>query len=82
MWDMLCAATLTLALFLYLPPYLLLRSFKSRRGFALAAAPLVASSVYSLEAIIYAKLGIDSSWISIVAPLAIVAVILFAIRIA
>ena len=45
MWDMLCAATLTLALFLYLPSYLLLRSFKSRRGFALATAPLVASSV-------------------------------------
>ena len=80
MWDMLCAATLTLALFLYLPPYLLLRSFKSRRGFALAAAPLVASSVYSLEAIIYAKLGMASSWVSIVVPLAIVAAILFAIR--
>lgn len=80
MWDMLCAATLTLALFLYLPPYLLLRSFKSRRGFALATAPLVASSVYSLEAIVYAKLGVASSWVSIVAPLAIVAAILFVIR--
>lgn len=80
MWDALCAATLTLALFLYLPSYLLLRSFKSRRGFALATAPLVASSVYSLEAIIYAKLGVASSWISIVVPLAVVAAILFAIR--
>lgn len=82
MWDMLCAATLALALFLYLPSYLLLRSFNSRRGFAIATAPLVASSVYSLEAIAYAKLGVASTWASIVAPLAIVAAILFAIRIA
>ncbi|MGN0261954.1 MAG: DUF6541 family protein [Eggerthellaceae bacterium] len=82
MWDMLCAATLALALFLYLPSYLLLRSFNSRRGFAIATAPLVASSVYSLEAIVYAKLGIASTWASIVAPLAIAAAILYAIGIA
>lgn len=72
MWSSFFISVGILLLFTYLPAFLLLRAFNIHTIVALCTAPLVSLCIYSLEAIIYAKLGIRSSWSSIVGPLLIV----------
>ena len=79
MWGSLIAAVVVLALFAYGPSFLLLRGLGMRRSRAIAAAPLCAIVVYSLLAVVYAKVGVESSWATLAIPFAVVGGLVFAI---
>ena len=79
MWGSLLAAVIVLLLFAYGPAFLMLRGLGMRRSRAIASAPLISIVVYSLLAVAYERIGIESSWISLVVPFTVLGGIFFAI---
>ena len=73
MWDLLFVSVLVGALFLYVPGFALFRSLGIPWVVALICAPLVTSVAYSILGVVYARAGIQSSWVSLVVPLLFVA---------
>ena len=79
MWTELAAAVLLLLLFLYVPGYLLLRGLGRTRWEAIALAPPFAIVGYSILAVVYAQAGVDSTWVTLSAPLVIVGLAIFVV---
>ena len=78
MWDMLVISVLTGAIFLYLPGFLLLRACRVRSLTALACAPLVTVPLYLALCILYERVGVFSSWLSVFVPLAVLGLVALA----
>ena len=78
MWSQFALAVPCCLLFLYVPGFLLGRSFNFSRVVSLATAPAISMLLYVALGIVYQKLGIFSSWASVFAPIALVSVCAFA----
>lgn len=77
MWDLFFVSVLAGALFLYVPGFVLIRSFGVPCVVALVCAPIVSSVAYSVLSIAYSKLGVSCSWFSLVVPLLIISLGVF-----
>ena len=72
MWSMFVVSVLAGIVFLYIPGFLLLRACRLPRLTALVSAPLLSIVGYLLLCLLYAKLGVFSSWMTLVIPLFLV----------
>lgn len=79
MWSMFAVSVLAAVAFLYVPGSLLLRACRLPRLTALVCAPLPSIVAYMLLCLLYAKLGIFSSWATLVLPLLILGVAALAV---
>ncbi|HIS40066.1 MAG TPA: hypothetical protein IAC12_04385 [Candidatus Aphodovivens avistercoris] len=79
MLDLLFIAVIDAA-FIFIPGYCALRAFAFSRVEAMSFSPFVAVAAYSILAAAYAVAGIQSSWFSLIAPVAAVDVVLIALR--
>lgn len=75
MWGMLALSVVVGALFLYIPGALLLRAARISRIASIVCAPIVSIPFYMVMCILYAKMGVYASWISLFAPLALLSVL-------
>lgn len=66
---------------LFIPGYPIARLLVKRRFDAFVCAPLVTMAGYTLTGFIYSKLGIPTSWESIVIPLFVIALACFAMNV-
>ena len=77
MWSMFCLAVLAIIAIVYIPGFFFLRSISFSALISLACAPIVSIVAYEVLGIVYAKVGIGGSWLTIFLPPAIFAIILF-----
>lgn len=68
MWGQFAWTVAVAAVFLHLPGFLLLQAVRFRWTAALAAAPFVSIVVFGLLTTVYAFLGVDSSFWSLILP--------------
>lgn len=66
--------------FVCLPGYFLIRACDYDRFFSLALAPLVTITLYTVVGIVFEKLGIFASWVSVALPLCLLATVVLAFR--
>lgn len=77
MWLQFLLALLICFIFVCLPGYILARACGYDRFFCFAIAPLMTTSIYTVLGIVYAKLGVYASWVSVMLPSTIFAILAF-----
>ena len=80
MWTGFFATSALCAAFLFVPAYFLLRSFSCSRFEALVYAPFIDVVVYSVLAIAYEAIGVNSSWATLSLPPLLLATLTFGMR--
>lgn len=79
MWfDFFCMAIFVAGI-IYLPSVLIIRAFNQSWLKSFICAPLISVAAYCILSIVYAKVGLSASFFSLVVPLLIVEVLIFAI---
>lgn len=79
MWPVFFIATAVAFALMYLPGFLLLRGFTNRSETALCIAPLVSVGLIAVTAIFYGALGIFCTPVSLMLPIGILSLFIFAI---
>lgn len=77
MWDLFFVSVLAGYALLCIPGYVLMRVFSVSRIVCAAAAPTVTVSAYCLLAIVYGKVGIACSWITLALPVLLLGAVVF-----
>ena len=78
MWDLLFLSVLVGFLFTYAPGFVMLRAFRVAPITSLACAPIVSIVSFSVLSILYERLGITCSWVTLVVPTLVVGLVLLA----
>lgn len=77
MWDQFLIALLLGIIFIFLPGFLFLRSCNQTRFTSLALSPLLAILLFTILGIIYSKIGIASSWITVFGAVFAISILLY-----
>lgn len=80
MWSMFCVSVLAGIVFLYVPGFLLLQACRFPRLTSLVCAPLPSIAAYMLLCLLYSKVGVFGSWVTLFVPLLILGAVAFAAR--
>lgn len=77
MWIDFLLSVVLLACALYLPAFLIIRTFSRSWLKSLVCAPLITIAVYSLLAVLYQKIGVGSNFFDLVLPLFAVEIVVY-----
>lgn len=77
MWSLFFLTVAATIAILYLPGFFLLKSVKLSALVSLICAPIISIVIYEILGIVYAKVGIFGSWLTMVAPMVAFSCILF-----
>lgn len=77
MWDQFLIALLLGIIFIFLPGFLFLRSCNQTRFTSLALSPLLTILLFTILGIIYSKIGVASSWVTVFGVVFAIAILLY-----
>lgn len=78
MWIMFLLAFVVMSAVLYLPGFLVIRSTGLSRIDSVCCAPLISVAAYAILAIVYQKIGIASSFLSLICPVTLLGAVMLA----
>ncbi|MGI6231210.1 MAG: DUF6541 family protein [Tractidigestivibacter sp.] len=80
MWVSFALAILFLVVILYVPGLLALRSLGLSWGDSICGAPVYGVAVVGINSIVASLLGVSASWITVVGPGAVVAIVMYSVH--